>query len=43
MTSDVNQVQNGLNMFLRLFLRSPFIVCGRDDHAAFTIDTQIAR
>lgn len=28
MTSDVNQVQNGLNMFLRLFLRSPFIVFG---------------
>jgi ATP-binding cassette subfamily B multidrug efflux pump len=28
MTSDVNQVQNGLNMFLRLFLRSPFIVLG---------------
>ena len=26
MTSDVNQVQNGVNMFLRLFLRSPFIV-----------------
>ena len=26
MTSDINQVQNGLNMFLRLFLRSPFIV-----------------
>lgn len=28
LTSDVNQVQNGLNMFLRLFLRSPFIVFG---------------
>lgn len=28
MTSDVNQVQNGVNMFLRLFLRSPFIVLG---------------
>ena len=28
MTADVNQVQNGLNMFLRLFLRSPFIVFG---------------
>lgn len=28
MTSDVNQVQNGVNMFLRLFLRSPFIVIG---------------
>lgn len=28
MTSDVNQLQNGLNLFLRLFLRSPFIVFG---------------
>ncbi len=28
MTSDINQVQNSLNMFLRLFLRSPFIVFG---------------
>lgn len=28
MTSDINQVQNGLNLFLRLFLRSPFIVFG---------------
>lgn len=28
MTADVNQVQNGVNMFLRLFLRSPFIVFG---------------
>lgn len=28
MTSDVNQVQNGVNMFLRLFSRSPFIVFG---------------
>lgn len=28
MTSDVNQVQNGVNWFLRLFLRSPFIVIG---------------
>ena len=41
MTSDVNQVQNGLNMFLRLFMRSPFIVAGAMI-AAFTIDTQIA-
>ena len=41
MTSDVNQVQNGLNMFLRLFLRSPFIVAGAMI-AAFTIDTRIA-
>lgn len=28
LTSDINQVQNGINMFLRLFLRSPFIVFG---------------
>ncbi len=28
MTSDINQVQNGINMVLRLFLRSPFIVFG---------------
>lgn len=28
MTSDVNQLQNGLNLFLRLFLRSPFVVVG---------------
>lgn len=28
MTSDVNSLQNGVNMFLRLFLRSPFIVIG---------------
>ena len=41
MTSDINQVQNGLNMFLRLFLRSPFIVAGAMI-AAFTIDAQIA-
>ena len=41
MTSDVNQVQNGLDRFLRLFLRSPFIVAGAMI-AAFTIDTQIA-
>ncbi len=41
MTSDVNQVQNGLNMFLRLFLRSPFIVAGAMI-AAFTIDAQVA-
>ncbi len=41
MTSDVNQVQNGANMFLRLFLRSPFIVFGAMI-LAFTIDSQIA-
>ena len=28
MTSDINQVQAGINLFLRLFLRSPFIVFG---------------
>ena len=28
MTSDVNQVQSGLNLFFRLFLRSPFVVFG---------------
>ena len=37
MTSDVNQVQSGVNMVLRLFLRSPFIVFGAMI-MAFTID-----
>ena len=41
MTADVNQVQNGVNMFLRLFLRSPFIVIGAMI-AAFTIDVSAA-
>lgn len=41
MTSDVNQVQNGVNMVLRLFLRSPFIVFGAMI-MAFTIDVQAA-
>ena len=41
MTSDINQVQNGANMFLRLFLRSPFIVFGAMI-MAFTINPQIA-
>ena len=41
MTSDINQVQNGLNMFLRLFLRSPFIVFGAMI-MAFTIDSRLA-
>ncbi len=41
MTSDVNQVQNGVNMFLRLFMRSPFIVFGAMI-AAFTIDVKSA-
>lgn len=41
MTSDVNQVQNGVNMVLRLFLRSPFIVFGAMI-MAFTIDVRAA-
>ena len=41
MTGDVNQVQNGINMFLRLFLRSPFIVFGAMI-MAFTVDFQSA-
>ncbi len=41
LTSDVNQVQNGLNMFLRLFLRSPFIVFGALI-MAFTVNIQVA-
>lgn len=41
MTSDVNQVQNGLNLALRLLLRSPFIVFGAMI-MAFTIDTRSA-
>ncbi len=39
MTGDVNQVQSGVNMFLRLFLRSPFVVVGAVA-LAFTVDTQ---
>lgn len=41
MTSDVNQVQNGVNLVLRLFLRSPFIVFGAMI-LAFTVDVQAA-
>ncbi len=41
MTSDINQVQSGVNMALRLFLRSPFIVFGAAV-MAFTIDVQAA-
>lgn len=41
MTSDVNQVQNGVNLVLRLFLRSPFIVFG-SMVMAFTIDVKAA-
>ena len=41
MTSDINQVQSGVNMVLRLFLRSPFIVFGAMV-MAFTIDVKAA-
>lgn len=41
MTSDINQVQNGVNMVLRLFLRSPIIVFGAMI-MAFTIDVKSA-
>lgn len=41
MTSDVNQLQNGVNLTLRLLLRSPFIVFGAMI-MAFTVDTKAA-
>ena len=41
MTSDINQVQSGINLALRLFLRSPFIVFGAMI-MAFTIDRRCA-
>ncbi|WP_026890725.1 ABC transporter ATP-binding protein [Lacrimispora aerotolerans] len=41
MTSDANQIQSGINMFLRLFLRSPFVVFGAMV-MAFTINFQAA-
>ncbi len=41
MTSDANQVQNGVNLTLRLLLRSPFVVVGAM-LMAFTIDTRAA-
>ena len=41
MTSDINQVQNGVNLTLRLLLRSPFVVFGAMI-MAFTIDAQAA-
>ena len=41
MTSDVNQVQSGVNMTLRLFLRSPIVVFGAMI-MAFTIDVEMA-
>ena len=39
MTSDINQVQSGVNLVLRLFLRSPFIVFGAMI-MAFTVDVE---
>ncbi|GAA6491628.1 MAG TPA: ABC transporter ATP-binding protein/permease [Candidatus Bariatricus faecipullorum] len=41
MTSDINQVQSGINLVLRLFMRSPFIVFG-SMIMAFTVDTRAA-
>ena len=41
MTSDINQVQNGINMTLRLLLRSPFVVFG-SMIMAFTVDAHTA-
>lgn len=41
MTSDINQVQSGVNLALRLFLRSPFVVFGAMI-VAFTIDVKAA-
>ena len=41
MTSDINQIQSGVNLVLRLFLRSPFIVFGAMI-MAFTIDVKAA-
>ena len=41
MTSDVNQVQNGVNLALRLLLRSPFVVFGAMI-MAFTVDVPVA-
>ena len=41
MTSDINQVQSGLNLFLRLFLRSPFVVVGAMI-MAFTVNVRAA-
>lgn len=41
MTSDINQVQNGVNLVLRLFLRSPLIVFGAMI-MSFTVDVKAA-
>lgn len=42
MTSDVNQMQTGVNMILRLLLRSPFIVFGATI-MAFTVNAKVAK
>ena len=41
MTSDVNQIQSGVNMFLRLFLRSPFVFLGAII-MAFLVDVKVS-
>lgn len=41
MTNDINQTQTGVNLILRLFLRSPFIVLGALI-MAFTINVKLA-
>ena len=41
MTADIDQVQNGVNMFLRLFMRSPFVVFGAMI-MAFCVDSKTA-
>ena len=41
LTNDSNLVQNGINMFLRLFMRSPFVVFGAAV-MAFTVDSHLA-
>ena len=41
MTSDINTVQTGVNLFLRLFMRSPFVVFGAMI-MAFTVDSELA-
>lgn len=41
MTSDINQIQSGMNLALRLLLRSPFVVFGAMV-MAFTVDVKAA-
>ena len=42
LTSDINQAQAGVNLFLRLFLRSPFIVAGdRDPQQVISAERQL--